>query len=327
MSHSTPDIKSLKERLGSGIEDSGGVLDDTEVKGASDRLDQYTKTRSETGADGKRKIVVESPAEVIDIDPGRKIFDLSKKDEGSQQKERQTSREKRSESTRKLLSDYEEARRLSGFRSNMAASRATTLAISNPAAAQVYLQAKKDYINEPTEAMEGGYRTAQDSNKVEAQNISLANEDELDDPNSEVSKALRGVLKTQFGMTQLSDGITARAIQQLFPQIKVDTQRDTTVRGQDFKAQSEDQNRKLKASEGDKSRANQYRMNDDRVKAGIGKVIIGGALAQDAATRKGASDSVQKTANSATLPNAFNGKSFLVTKDGIPPSPTRTKEV
>jgi hypothetical protein len=48
----------------------------------------------------------------------------------------------------------------------MAAGRATTLAISNPAAAQAYLQAKKGYINEPTEAIEGGYRTAQDSNKV-----------------------------------------------------------------------------------------------------------------------------------------------------------------
>ena len=153
MGHSTPDIKSLKERLDSGVDDAGGILDDTEVKGASDKFDQYTKTRTETGPDGKRKIIVESPAEVIDIDPGRKIFDLSKKDEGSQPKEKQTSREKRSESTRKLLSDYEEARRLSGFRSNMAAGRATTLAISNPAAAQVYLQAKKGYINEPTEAM------------------------------------------------------------------------------------------------------------------------------------------------------------------------------
>jgi hypothetical protein len=68
-------------------------------------------------------------------------------------------------------------------------------------------------------------------------------------------------------------------------------------------------------------------MNDERVKAGIGKVIIGGALAQDMATRKGASDSAQKVANSATIPNAFNGKSFLVTKDGIPPSPERAKEV
>jgi hypothetical protein len=76
---------------------------------------------------------------------------------------------------------------------------------------------------------------------------------------------MRDVLKTQFGMTQLSDTITARAIQQLFPQIKVDTQRDTTFRGQDFKAQSDEQNRKLKASEGDKDRAT--RLKSEYIKA------------------------------------------------------------
>jgi hypothetical protein len=59
---------------------------------------------------------------------------------------------------------------------------------------------------------------------------------------------MRDVLKTQFGMTQLSDAITARAIQQLFPQIKADTQRDTTVRGQDFKAESDERNRTVKQS-------------------------------------------------------------------------------
>ena len=59
--------------------------------------------------------------------------------------------------------------------------------------------------------MEGGYRTAQDSNKVEAQNISLANEDELDDKNSEISIQLRRVLKEQFGM-EVPDTVTARAI-------------------------------------------------------------------------------------------------------------------
>jgi hypothetical protein len=76
---------------------------------------------------------------------------------------------------------------------------------------------------------------------------------------------MRNELKTQFGMTELSDTITARAIQQLFPQIKVDTQRKTTVRGQDLKAQSDDANRVVKQSEGDKDRAT--RLKSDYIKA------------------------------------------------------------
>lgn len=112
-----------------------------------------------------------------------------------------------------------------------------------------------------------------------------------------------------------------RAINTVFPMLKTDVQRDTTERGQNFTFKTNEENRKSRESEGAKKRASTEGIAAENRKAGIGKVIIGGALAQDAATRKGASDSAQKLANSATLPDSFSGKTFLVTKKGVPPSP------
>jgi hypothetical protein len=64
---------------------------------------------------------------------------------------------------------------------------------------------------------------------------------------------------------------------------------------------------------------------DANRKAGIGKVIIGGALSQDLANSKGSTPGQQATADSATIPDAYNSSKFLVTKPGMPPNRERAK--
>lgn len=56
-------------------------------------------------------------------------------------------------------------------------------------------------------------------------------------------------------------------------------------------------------------------------------MIIGGVLGQDKAAAAGTSGGTQKTANAATIPDAYNPRGFYVSKPGMPPDQEREKAV
>jgi len=118
-----------------------------------------------------------------------------------------------------------------------------------------------------------------------------------------------------------------RQINQVFPFINVDTQRDTQQRGQDIVHGDKVMADETKQSEGEKNRAAAQRRTDTLARAGISRAIITGTFGQEKSNSTTGLGQ-QKLADNNTANDPFSGgKGFYVMKPGLPPSANAKKEM
>ena len=274
-------------------------------------LDQYPKLKRSNDS----KVTIEAGPQYS-----------KKQDQNAQESAPQGHQETRRTQIDQLLKKYSDANQLSSKRRRQIGGQATSIAFSNPAAAEVYRRGYDGYVNEPVSNITEGQKSAKQGQDITKGISSQASTDQDRDPNSNASKMAADYVFEQFGV-RVPKGATAQDIKKTFPYIQADTKRDTTQRGQDYKFQTDTQNRHSRESEGGKNRYNRSQIAQGHDKAGVGRVIIGGVLGQDRAAAAGSSSGAQNTANSATIPHAYQGNKFLVNKPGIPPSKDRADDV
>jgi len=118
-----------------------------------------------------------------------------------------------------------------------------------------------------------------------------------------------------------------RQINQVFPFIKVDTQRDTQQRGQDIVHGDKVMADNTKQSEGEKNRAAAQRRTDTLARAGISRAIITGTFGQEKSNST-TGVAQQKIADANTAQDPFSGgKGFYIMRPGMPPSANAKKQL
>lgn len=296
--------------------------------------DQYASSlvaKDDSGA--SRKVVIPARTAQADSNPQeKKVNEFVQVDDNRPL----SYQDKRAEDISKIINAYDKASKERAFRSRQTGTGAASIALSNPAAARQYANGRKNYEDQPIDSITGGQKAGQEAIKTESGVTNLADNDQERDPNSEVSNMYRQQLR-KYNI-KVSDTATAYDMKRVFPFIQTGIKKDTAERGQDIAAQTKDEdrasrehqgekNRGVKVSQGNKNREVKVSEGQANRKAGVGKVILGGALKQDLQNSKGSGAGEQSLANAATIPDAFNGKGFYVTKPGMPPDKDREKKV